>query len=82
MRKDMDEQQDNVLRAMEGMTPTQQEGVVMFWEEAYKFLLDVIQWIKDVFNKILEKIKQGWRLIKEVVKGFFADVYALIKAVF
>ena len=82
MRSDLDEQEKNVTDAMEDMTSQQQEIVVLFWEEDYNFLINVIEWIRDVFNTIADKIRQGWHLVREVVTGLFSEVYALIKSVF
>ena len=75
----LEEQKNKVLDTMDGLTEEQQQGVLIFWTEAYNFLLSAINWIRDVFDTIIQKLSEGWRIAKGAVNGFFASVMQMIK---
>ena len=82
VRKSLDEQQEKVLDSMDGLTAEQQEGVVLFWEEAYKFLCNVLNFLKEVFEKIIDMIGNGYQLVRDSVSALFNEIYGLINKVF
>ena len=82
LQKKLNTQKESVLKSMDGLTAEQQEGIVTFWTEAYDFLMNIFELIRDVFNKVIEWMKEGYRLIKQTVTDFFSTIYDLIKKVF
>lgn len=82
MRDHMDAQENELLVEMDTMSPEEQEQTLLFWKVATKFVTDVIDWVKKTFDYVFEKIKAGYKLVKEAVQGFFKSVLDLFKSVF
>ena len=78
----LNQQKESVLESMDGLTAEQQEGILTFWTESYYFLTNVLKLMRYIFNKVIEWIKEGYRLIKQAVTDFFSTIYDLIKKVF
>ena len=54
LQKKLNTQKECVLKSMDGLTAEKQEGIVNFWTDAYDFLMNVFELIRDVFNKVIE----------------------------
>eukprot|EP00112_Aurelia_sp_Birch-Aquarium-sp1_P004527 Seg15127.1 transcript_id=Seg15127.1/GoldUCD/mRNA.D3Y31 product="hypothetical protein" protein_id=Seg15127.1/GoldUCD/D3Y31 len=82
MIKDMNQQREKVKTDLEKLTPEEQEQVLTFWGGVHEFMGKLLGWLKSMFNKVLEKIKQGWQLIKDTVKSIFNTVFDAITNAF
>ena len=76
------QQFQKVEKEMENLTEQQQVDVITFWSGVRTFLTDILDWLSRVFNDILEKIREGWRLVKETVKEIFKRAYDAMKSIF
>lgn len=72
----------DVQASLQNLTPEQQEDVVTFWGSAQFFFMNIVRWMQDMFQKILDKIRQGWRLVKEVVVEIFTIVEEWLGLIF
>ena len=82
MIKEMNQQREKVKNDLEKLTPEEQEQVLTFWGGVQEFLGKLLGWLKGMFDKVLEKIKQGWQLIKDTVKSIFNTVFDAITNAF
>ena len=82
MIKDMNQQREKVKADLEKLTPEEQELVLTFWSGVQEFMGKLLGWLRDMFNKVLEKIMQGWQLIKDTVKSIFNTVFDAITNAF
>ncbi len=82
MRNKLDKQQEEVLKQFDGLTPQQQEDLLTFWGAVHEFFIDIFQWLKDVFNFVMDKIRAGFRIVKDAVKGVFKTIFEFFKIIF
>jgi len=75
-------QKEEVKAEMDNMNPEQQEDILSFWGEVNMFMMDVFDWMKESFLYILDKIRTGFRLIKETVRDVFKTISDLLKMIF
>jgi len=78
----IDEKFDATMNEMDSLTPAQQEEVITFWVSASDFFTEVFNWLREMFSKVLDKIKEGWRLSKEAVRDLFRTVLDWLNLVF
>jgi hypothetical protein len=78
----INKQRENVKKELESLTPQQQEDVIDFWGTVQQFFMDLFQWVKDVFTHVIDKIRAGWRIVKDAVKGLFDSVMNWVKMIF
>jgi len=82
MRDKLDKQQEEVLKQFDGLTPQQQEDIITFWGAVNEFFHDVFEWLQNIFNYVLEKIRAGFRVVKDAVKGVFKTIFEFFKIIF
>ncbi|KAG4068699.1 hypothetical protein HA402_002390 [Bradysia odoriphaga] len=79
---DLRQQRNEVKREMKDLSAQQQEDVITFWSGVQGFFKDVMKWMKNLFATVLEKIRQGFRIVKKVVVEIFQTVGNWFKSVF
>lgn len=67
MQKKLDEQRQVAKDELTTLSPEEQEDVVTFWSSVGGFFTDLMNWLKNMFQNVMEKIRQGWRLIKDLI---------------
>eukprot|EP00112_Aurelia_sp_Birch-Aquarium-sp1_P011236 Seg2363.5 transcript_id=Seg2363.5/GoldUCD/mRNA.D3Y31 product="hypothetical protein" protein_id=Seg2363.5/GoldUCD/D3Y31 len=82
MINDMNQQRQKVKNELITLPPHQQAQVLTFWSGVQEFMGKILGWLQDMFCKVLEKIKQGWQLIKDTVKSIFNRVFDAITNAF
>lgn len=82
MVKDIEKTRNDVKKSLRNLTPEQQNDVVTFWALAQNFIADVMQWMQNMFQIVLEKIRQGYRLVKKVVKDIFDSIVGWLGQIF
>lgn len=82
MKANLDSQREDVLREMDRLPPSGQEDVITFWQGATNFLTDVLGWLQQTFQVVVEKLRQGLHLIKEAVLSLFETVKGWLDQIF
>lgn len=82
MVKELEKGRTDARESLRNLTPEQQEDVLMFWALAQNFFADVMKWMQDIFQTVLEKIRQGYRLVKKVVKEIFDTIEGWLNNIF
>jgi hypothetical protein len=82
MRNKLDKQQEEVLKQFDGLTPQQQEDILTFWGAVNEFFNDIFDWLKNIFNYVMDKIRLGFRIVKDAVKGVFNTIFEFFKMIF
>ena len=74
VNKNLEEKKLKVLKEMAKMTSEQQDDVIAFWEGLSPVLTSVFDWMGRMFHKMVDMLRQGWKLVKETTKKFFRSV--------
>jgi hypothetical protein len=84
MHKQLDKQQEITLKEFDNpdLTREQREEIISFWDTVGDFFMDVLNWFQEMFSKLIEKIKQGWKFIKSALRDIFTELFNGIKAAF
>lgn len=82
MLKEVEKSRNDAKESLRNLTPEQQEDVVTFWALATNFFADVMKWMQNIFQAVLEKIRQGYRLVKKVVKDIFDTIGKWLDLIF
>ncbi len=84
MHKQLDKQQEITLIEFDNpdLTREQREEIIAFWDTVGEFFMDVLNWFQEVFSKLIEKIKQGWKFIKSALRDIFKELFNGIKSAF
>lgn len=69
------------LRAMEQMSPEQQEEFIAFWDQVGQFLVDLLDWSGRAAETVAELILAGHSIDADVTKQFFAKAYEAMDSV-
>ena len=80
--RQLNEQRDSIKKTLANLPPDQQQQVIEYWKSAGKFLGELIEWLNEMFMKILEKIKLGYKLNDNKVQELFDEVYANFVSIF
>jgi hypothetical protein len=64
------------------MALQQRKGILSFWDAVLEFFMDLFGWFKSMFEKVLEKIRDGCRNVKEAIKVLFSMVRDIIIWIF
>ena len=75
MEKDANDQMRNMSRE-------QQEDILMYWASVGKFLAEVLTWLKKAFDYVIEKMREGFKIVKESVQFLFDTLADLFKEIF
>lgn len=78
--KKLQEKKEDASKAMEHMTPDQQEQLLTFWgglREVFKAFMD---WIDRTLTNLIDMLKKGWTLVKETTKAFFKTIIDWFKS--
>ena len=67
---------------MVNLTPEQQEDMITFWGAMGNVLAEVFKWMGRMFDKLVDMLKKGWRLIKETTKKLFDSVISFFRNLF
>ena len=51
------------------LTKEQREEIISFWDTVSDFFMDVLNWFQEMFPKLIEKIKLGWKFVKNALKS-------------
>jgi len=81
LRAKMDEQEKNAMDKMKNMTAGQQEQMIGFWSVVNEWMMDVINWIKKLSDRVWQLIKQGFKIIKEAFVAAFKMISEQIKKI-
>jgi len=79
---DLRKKRDKAINEMATLTQEQQEDLITFWGGMAKVLKEVFKWIGRMFDRMVDLLRQGWRLIKETTKKFFDSVISFFKNLF
>jgi len=74
INKKLQEKREQASKAMEYLTPSQQDQLLSFWGglcDVFKALFD---WIDRVLNNLIDMLRKGWTLVKETTKAFFQTI--------
>lgn len=82
MRGKLNKQEDEVKKSMDTLTPEQQEEVITFWTAFSTFFDDLMNWLSRMFNFVMDKIRAGFRIVKEVLKSMFKTFADCLKMIF
>lgn len=82
MQDEVNNARTEAIQSMRSLPPQQQDDVVTFWASAKNFFKNIMNWMRNMFRKILEKLRQGWRLIKQAVKDIFATIEGWFSDIF
>ena len=86
MRKNCNDQingmEENAIREMENMTTEEQEELLTFWSGVGEFFKSIFNWVMKIFNKIVDLVKEGWRLAKDAMKKIFKPVVNFMKDIY
>jgi len=82
LKSNLDEKGKMICQGLETMTPEQQEEVVYFWESVMTFMNNVLDYLKVMFDEVIQKIVQGCKLIKEAVVSLFSFLKDMMKKIF
>jgi hypothetical protein len=77
----VDKTQEDVVQSLQTMTPDMQEIVVQYWEMANTFLGEVLDWLYEGFCHVVEKLKQGYRLNRAVLRQMLQQAISDIKRI-
>jgi len=80
--KHVDDTYDTAIKSLDVMSPQQQEEVVTFWGKATEFLEEIFSWLEEMFLNVVEKIRQGFKLVKDAVSSIFKTVSGWLKSIF
>jgi len=75
----INKQRDTVKEEMKSMTPEQQEEVITYWHNVQEFLSEVLDWLKEMFQIVLQKIREGYRIEKQALNNIFKTVLDAFK---
>jgi primosomal protein N' len=67
---------------MANMTINEQNELIIFWKGVGSFFSQLLDWIMDMFQKIVDLVKKGWRMAKDIVAKIFDPVIAFMKEVY
>ncbi|KAG4069630.1 hypothetical protein HA402_014653 [Bradysia odoriphaga] len=82
MVKDIEKTRSDAKKSLQNLSATQQEDVLTFWSLAQTFFADVMKWMQTMFQTVLEKIRQGFRLAKKIVKELFDTIGRWLDVIF
>lgn len=82
MAKEIEKARKDAKDSLRNLTPEQQEDVITFWTLAQSFFADVMKWMQKMFQNVVEKIRLGYRLVKEVVKDIFDTIGEWLDQIF
>ena len=82
MNNTLDKQQAKVIKEMGTMTGEQQKDVISFWTQMGGVLKSVLDWMGRMFDKLVDMLQKGWKLVKETTKKFFQSVIDFFKNAF
>lgn len=82
LHKELDEVEKEAIESLNGLTPEQQEDVVTFWGAAHTFFRKVFRWLQEMFQKVMDKIRQGLRIVKSVIEEIFETVGNWLRQIF
>ncbi|XP_035711557.1 uncharacterized protein LOC110855077 isoform X2 [Folsomia candida] len=74
MRDAIQAHEVSAIREMRQLPGAQQRQVLTFWEHASVFFMDVLKWLEAAFLEVLDKIKQGFKIVKKVLADIFKTV--------
>lgn len=77
-----EEMRRNAKAQLHTMTPQQQEDVITYWSSVGGFLKEVLNWLQRAFDYVLEKIREGFRIVKEGVQYLFNTLADLFRGIF
>ena len=79
---DLRKKKEKAKREMVNLTPEQQEDMITFWGAMGNVLAEVFKWMGRMFDKLVDMLKKGWRLIKETTKKLFDSVISFFRNLF
>ena len=82
MNDNMDANKKKVLDNMDTLTTDQQEEVITFWLGMGAALSEVFNWMTRMFDKLINMLQEGWKLVKETTKKFFDSIADYLKNLF
>ncbi|CAF1022811.1 unnamed protein product [Brachionus calyciflorus] len=65
---ELDEHFRNIEKSMHGLTKSQQEDVISYWDVVSNTIMEILQYLQKKFTEILECLRQGYRLMKDTIK--------------
>ena len=74
INKKLQQKREQASKAMEDLTPSQQDQLLSFWGglcDVFKALFD---WIDRALNNLIDMLRKGWTLVKETTKAFFQTI--------
>ncbi len=74
MRQKVNKQEDEVKNFLDKMSPEQQEDALSFWSEVEPFVLEIIQWLMDVYVYMISRISVGC----SIEQGAINDLYDIV----
>eukprot|EP00992_Anisonema_acinus_P000924 TRINITY_DN10328_c0_g1_i1.p1 TRINITY_DN10328_c0_g1~~TRINITY_DN10328_c0_g1_i1.p1 ORF type:complete len:126 (+),score=22.46 TRINITY_DN10328_c0_g1_i1:170-547(+) len=82
LRDELAKTEEAAMKKMNGLTPSQQHEMLIFWKAASEFLMDVLDCVWGLAQAVLEKVKEGIRWIKEQLSNIFEQAKDLILTLF
>jgi len=71
----MAEQKQRAMAKMVNMTVEQQEQMIGFWGVVNEWMMDVLNWLKKLSDRVWQLIKEGFKIIKEALRAAFQLIF-------
>ncbi len=82
MKSAVEDQRKKTLDELDDMSPEQQDEAVSFWMGFTSFFKSLMTWIKNKFNEVVQKIKQGFRWAYNRMKNIYGKASDLLHRIF
>jgi hypothetical protein len=79
IRIQIDDLRNQAMRAYDKMNPEQQEQLIEFWEASSEFVIQVFEWLRQMFHHVLDKIKQGFCINRQELRKLFDEALKPMK---
>ncbi len=67
------------LASLEGMSPEEQEQVVLFWQNFSGLFSDLMGLVGDLFKVVCLKIREGYTIDRGVLTELFDEIFSILK---
>jgi len=82
MTHKVNEQGEEVKNMVSNLIPQQQEDALAFWVEVDQFFMDIFDWLTDVFALVINRIRNGFTLVKGAINALFDTVMGWLQKIF
>ena len=79
LNAELDQLRQMSLDSLEGMSPEQQEQVVLFWQNFSDLFAELMGLVGELFKAVCVKIREGYTIDQRVLKELFDEISLILK---